>query len=153
MNPVRGASSHYAAAVSTTVPQFWGCLGIAARHTKQTDTAKDVRVAARAMNLGFVSDASTAQPGGPSEPSVGRIVTVPANNRVEVRLPATTVMSGTATFQAAFSSGDYTDAATFELPIWTPATTEAFATYGEVDGTLDVQTVQPPPTCGRNLVG
>ena len=111
----------------------------------QTDSAKDVRVAARAMNLGFVSDASTAQPGGPSEPSVGRIVTVPANNRVEVRLPATTVMSGTATFQAAFSSGDYTDAATFELPIWTPATTEAFATYGEVDGTLDVQTVQPPP--------
>ena len=41
----------------------------------QTDTAKEVRVAARAMNLGFVSDASTAQPGGPSEPSVGRVVT------------------------------------------------------------------------------
>ena len=111
----------------------------------QTDKPREVMVAARASNLGFVSDVSMAQPGGPSEPAMGRTVMVPANNRVEVRLPATTVMSGTAKFQAAFSSGSYTDAASFELPIWTPATTEAFATYGEIDDALDVQTVQPPP--------
>ena len=28
----------------------------------------------------------------------------------------------------------YSDAAVNELPVWTPATVEAFATYGEVDG-------------------
>ncbi|MCB8945586.1 MAG: hypothetical protein H6658_17695 [Ardenticatenaceae bacterium] len=63
----------------------------------------------------------------------GQRVTVPANDRVEVRFPATTMSAGTARFQAAAVSGDYADAATGELPVYTPATTEAFATYGVLD--------------------
>src|SRR4029453_1949631 len=44
---------------------------------------------------------------------------------------------GTGRFQVAGGSGSWSDAAEIELPVWTPATTEAFATYGEVDeGTI-----------------
>ncbi len=63
----------------------------------------------------------------------GQRVTVPARDRVEVRFPATTVKAGTARFQVAAVSGAFADAATVELPVYTPATTEAFATYGVVD--------------------
>jgi uncharacterized protein YfaS (alpha-2-macroglobulin family) len=64
----------------------------------------------------------------------GQRLTVPARDRVEVRFPATTAMPGTARFQVAAVSGTFADAATVELPVYTPATTEAFATYGVVDG-------------------
>ena len=65
--------------------------------------------------------------------SAGQRVTVPANDRVEVRFPATTLSAGTARFQVAAVSRNYADAATGELPVYTPATTEAFATYGVLD--------------------
>src|SRR4030095_8308228 len=53
--------------------------------------------------------------------------------------------AGTARFQIAVSSGSYSDAAEINLPVWTPATTEAFATYGTTDqnGAI-VQPVQTP---------
>lgn len=76
--------------------------------------------------------------------SPGLRVTVPARDRLEVRFPATTVMAGTASFQIAAVSGNYTDAATVELPVYTPATTEAFATYGVVDEGAVVQPVAAP---------
>ncbi len=63
----------------------------------------------------------------------GQRVTIPANDRIEVRFPATTVSAGTARFQVAAVSGQYADAASGELPVYTPATTEAFATYGVLD--------------------
>ena len=63
----------------------------------------------------------------------GRKVTVPANDRVEVRFPAAAEMAGTARFQIAASSGRLADAAELALPVWTPATSEAFAVYGEID--------------------
>ncbi|HID52149.1 MAG TPA: hypothetical protein EYP41_08935, partial [Anaerolineae bacterium] len=65
--------------------------------------------------------------------SPGVRVTVPANDRVEVRFPAETAGAGTARIRIAAVSGEYADAATVELPVYTPATTEAFATYGVVD--------------------
>jgi uncharacterized protein YfaS (alpha-2-macroglobulin family) len=74
----------------------------------------------------------------------GLRVTVPANDRVEVRFPGSTIMAGTARFQIAAVSGDYADAATVELPVYTPATTEAFATYGVVDQGSVVQPVGTP---------
>ncbi len=76
--------------------------------------------------------------------SSGQRVTVPANDRVEVRFPATTVMAGTARLQIAAVSGDFADAATVELPVYTPATTEAFATYGVVDEGSIIQPVKAP---------
>ncbi len=65
--------------------------------------------------------------------SQGLLVTVPANDRVEVRFPMSADMAGTAKFRVAGVSGSYADAAAGELPVYTPATTEAFATYGVID--------------------
>ena len=67
-------------------------------------------------------------------------VTVPANDRVEVRFPATADRAGTARFQVGAVHPDRwpaADASQFELPVWTPATTEAFATYGQIDDGTD----------------
>jgi alpha-2-macroglobulin len=42
------------------------------------------------------------------------------------------------------SAGDASDAADLELPVWTPATTEAFATYGVIDDGAIAQPVALP---------
>lgn len=98
----------------------------------QTDAPMKVEVAVRATNAALTK-------GG------GRAVTVPANDRVEVRFPATTRRAGTARFQIAAASGKWADAAELSLPVWTPATTEAFAVYGEIDKGAIRQPVEVPP--------
>ncbi|MCX4239452.1 Ig-like domain-containing alpha-2-macroglobulin family protein [Paraliomyxa miuraensis] len=98
----------------------------------QTDAPMEVEVAMRAHNLELT--------GGQ-----GRVVKVPANDRVEVRFPSRAQYAGTARVQVGAAAGTWADAATFELPVWTPATTEAFATYGELDEGGIVQPVQAPP--------
>ncbi|MBC8121916.1 MAG: hypothetical protein H7Y22_08790, partial [Gemmatimonadaceae bacterium] len=75
---------------------------------------------------------------------VGQQVTVPADDRVEVRFPARAQQAGTAHFQLRALSGALTDATEFTLPVQTPATTAAFATYGVIDEGAVVQPVQPP---------
>lgn len=96
----------------------------------QTDLPMTVDVAVRATNLELGND--------------GQRVTIPANDRVEVRFPAATVKAGTVRVQIAATSGNYADAATVELPVYTPATTEAFATYGVIDDGAIAQPVQYP---------
>ncbi|MEO7096877.1 MAG: alpha-2-macroglobulin family protein, partial [Polyangiales bacterium] len=86
----------------------------------QTDTVMTVKLAARTTNASLTAGA-------------GREVTVPANDRVEVRFPAAAEMAGIARFQIVGTSGARSDAAELALPVWTPATTEAFATYGVID--------------------
>jgi uncharacterized protein YfaS (alpha-2-macroglobulin family) len=97
----------------------------------QTDAPIEVDVAARSSNAEFTE-------------GQGRRTTIAANDRVEVRLPASTVKSGTASFQVVALSGTNSDAAEFSLPVYTPATTEAFATYGQIDNGVIVQSVEPP---------
>jgi uncharacterized protein YfaS (alpha-2-macroglobulin family) len=97
----------------------------------QTDQPIDVGIVARATNA--VID----------EPSAKR-VQIPANDRVEVRFGAGTVKPGTARFQLGVAAGDYSDASQIELPVYTPATTEAFATYGEIDNGATAQPVKMP---------
>ena len=58
----------------------------------QTDRAMAVKLAVRATNAALTAGS-------------GRQVTVPANDRVEVRLPAAAEMAGTARFQIAAASG------------------------------------------------
>jgi len=96
----------------------------------QTDLPMTVEVVARAANLEIDNS--------------GKRVTVPANDRVEVRFPSSTIMAGAAQVQVAAISGDYADAATVELPVYTPATSEAFATYGVIDEGALAQPVQYP---------
>lgn len=97
----------------------------------QTDAPLSVSVAVRASNL-------TLSAGS------GRRVSVPANDRVEVRFPSAAADPGTARIQIAAAAGTWSDAAELELPVWTPATTEAFATYGTVDTGATVQPVKLP---------
>ena len=97
----------------------------------QTDEPMQVDVVVQASNIELTG-------------SAGLRVSVPARDRVEVRFPASTQRAGTARFQIAAVSGSYADAATIELPVYTPATTEAFATYGVVDEGAVLQPVAAP---------
>jgi hypothetical protein len=97
----------------------------------QTAAPLEVKVALAVTNLALEGEA-------------GRAVTVPARDRVEVRFPVTTVQAGVARVQLAATSGAWADAALIELPVYTPATTEAFATYGVVDAGAIAQPILPP---------
>ncbi|HEY0173740.1 MAG TPA: alpha-2-macroglobulin family protein [Pyrinomonadaceae bacterium] len=107
----------------------------------QTDSPAVVDVAVRAINAEFTD-------------GQGRRVTVPAGDRVEVRFPTSASSAGTARFQVGAASGRFADAAQIELPVYTPATTEAFATYGEIDrGGAVVQPVKAPPDVFKQFGG
>jgi uncharacterized protein YfaS (alpha-2-macroglobulin family) len=107
----------------------------------QTDAPMRVDVAVRATNAELTDGA-------------GRRVNVPANDRVEVRLPVAANRAGTARFQVGIVSGKWSDAAEINLPVWTPATTEAFATYGEIDdATAMIQPVKAPSNVFKQFGG
>lgn len=97
----------------------------------QTDDELVVDVAVEVANLVLTGE-------------IGKRVTVPANDRIEVRFPVTTLEVGTARFRVAAASGDFADSSEGELPVYTPATAEAFATYGVLDG--PAATTQPVTT-------
>ncbi|MDB4963297.1 MAG: hypothetical protein JWP01_3296 [Myxococcales bacterium] len=97
----------------------------------QTDAPMTVKLAVRATNATITDGA-------------GREVSVPPNDRVEVQFPAAAEMAGTARFQVVGVSGASTDAAELALPVWTPATTEGFATYGVIDNGTIKQPVALP---------
>jgi hypothetical protein len=106
----------------------------------QTDKAMEVQLATRASNATLTKGA-------------GRLVSVPANDRVEVRFPAAAELAGVARFQVVASSGKHEDANEFSLPVWTPATTEAFATYGEIDSGAMGQPIHMPGGVVKNFGG
>jgi alpha-2-macroglobulin len=97
----------------------------------QTDADLEIDLAMRTANM-TLTDGS------------GRRVKVRANQRVEVRFPAKADEPGTARYQVATSAGRFADAAEGSLPVYTPATTEAFATYGELDAGAMTQPVAMP---------
>jgi hypothetical protein len=129
----------------------------------QTDKPMDVDVAVRASNAMFVVPPSggSGQANQPPPPeggttnasSAGCRVTVPANDRVEVRFPTTTVSPGVARFQIAANSDKWSDAAEISIPVWAPATTEAFATYGEIDNGALSQPVRAPAGAFKQFGG
>jgi len=108
----------------------------------QNQTGDDMRVqvAVRASNA-----ATTG--------SDGHSLVVPAHDRVEVRFGMAAEMPGTARFQIAASSGNYNDAAELSLPVWTPATTEAFATYGVITRGAMRQPVSMPKNVVKQFGG
>ncbi len=112
----------------------------------RTEKPLEVEVAVRAANAGLAPSLDEADPAAGSEriSTAGRRATVPAGDRVEVRFPAAAQMAGTARFQVAAAARRWSDAASVELPVWTPATSEAFATYGEIDAGALEQPVRAP---------
>ena len=110
----------------------------------QTDAPMAVDVIVRGTNIAFAPKVTGTSEVPITSTTQGKRVTVPANDRVEVRFPATTVSAGKARFQVGAASGKWADAAQFELPVWTPATTEAFAVYGVVDqGAISQPVIAP----------
>jgi len=83
----------------------------------------------------------------------GQRVTVPPNDRVEVRFPAAAAAPGSARFQIGAVANTGTDASEHELRVWTPATTEAFATYGQLDAGAVAQPVRTPRDAAPQLGG
>ena len=86
----------------------------------QTDDDLDVDVAVETSNLELLGAA-------------GQRVTVPANDRIEVRFPSGTESAGVARLRVVAVTDQFSDAAVFSLPVFTPSTSEAFATYGVID--------------------
>lgn len=79
----------------------------------------------------------------------GQRVTVPAHGRIEVHFPVSANQAGTAKFRIAAVSGKAADSATIELPVYTPTTTETFASYGVVAGG---STLRQPVTAPKGVV-
>lgn len=98
----------------------------------QTDAPMTISVAIRSNNATLTN-------------GNGRKVTVPANDRVEVRFPIASEKAGFALFQIGATGGDFNDAAEIAFPVYTPATSEAFAAYGttEANGAI-VQKISAP---------
>ena len=97
----------------------------------QTDAAMQVEVVVRTSNALLVNGA-------------GQRINVPAHDRREVRFAVATDRVGTARFQVGAVSGAWADAAEFSLPVYTPATTEAFAVYGTLDHGAVAQPILVP---------
>ena len=77
--------------------------------------------------------------------AAGQSVKVPANDRVEVMFEAQADAVGRAHFRFGAVSGGFSDAATLSLPVYTPASGEAFATYGNIaEDTAIKQPVRRP---------
>jgi uncharacterized protein YfaS (alpha-2-macroglobulin family) len=76
--------------------------------------------------------------------SVGKVVEVPANDRVEVRFDVATIDEGKANFQCAAVSGLISDASEFSIPVLVPATMESFAAYGQIDKGAILQKLDRP---------
>ncbi|HQD23376.1 MAG TPA: alpha-2-macroglobulin family protein, partial [Arachnia sp.] len=120
--------------VRPSAPRFltWGdTFALPVVIQNQSDVPLDVDVAVRAGNASLTAGA-------------GRRLVVPGHDRAEVRFPAVTDAVGQARFEVAAASGPDADAATVSLPVWSPATTEAYALHGVLDdGALD-QSVRAP---------
>ncbi len=105
----------------------------------QTDKPLQAQIAMRADNAQILES--------------GKAVTVPANDRVEVRFSTVATGFGKAQFQCAAISGQYSDAAEFNLPVLVPASSETFAAYGVVDKGIAVQKLDTPKDVFPELGG
>ena len=101
----------------------------------QSDQAVEVALVCRTRN---------ALVGESKKNVAGYRFEVPANDRIECQIPCQTENAGTARFQFGAAAPGSSDAAEISLPVWTPATTEAFATYGVVDEGAVQQAVEKP---------
>ncbi len=92
-----------------------------------------------------------------SDGPLAKRVSVPANDRVEVRFSVSVKSAGTAkvrvsgfaTAPVTGSAAEPTDSAEVAIPVFTPGTSEAFATYG----TLDVGAVRQPVQAPVDVIG
>ncbi|CAF1355694.1 unnamed protein product [Rotaria sp. Silwood1] len=110
----------------------------------QTNSPLQLHAGLRASNAKLLTAQENQQMAGYS-------VALQPNKRVALIFPLSTVRSGTARFQFITSSVNnetspsFGDAIEFSLPVFTPATSEAFATYGDVcDEKVILQPIKAP---------
>lgn len=105
----------------------------------QSDHAQRVNLACRASNL--------------KVDSPGLQFEIPAHDRVGVSFPIAAEKPGLAQVQFAVSSENFADAATSEIPVLTPASSEGYATYGTLDEGTVTQPVTIPEGTDSNFGG
>ncbi len=108
------------------------------------DTCELPVVLQNGMAHDMVVDVALAASNAVLTEGAGKRVTVPANDRVELRFGVATADVGTAAFQFVASAEGAADAARVSFPVWTPATSETFAAVGVVDEGGVAQTVRMP---------
>ncbi|CAF1154724.1 unnamed protein product [Rotaria sp. Silwood1] len=114
----------------------------------QTDSSLQLHAGLRASNAKLFASQENQQMAGYS-------VALQPNKRVALTFPLSTVRSGTARFQFITStvksetSPSFGDAIEFSVPVFTPATSEAFATYGDVS---DEEVVLQPIKAPENVI-
>jgi len=119
----------------------------------QTDDKLKVSVVVRAENAKLKNSTPSSGADGKAENCDGTTIEVPAHDRVEVQFPARTDTIGNARFQFGAASNDLADAAEISLPVYKPATFEAFAAYGQIDNGAELQKIQPPANALPNIGG
>ncbi|KMQ49827.1 Uncharacterized protein CHISP_3238 [Chitinispirillum alkaliphilum] len=105
----------------------------------QTDSTLPVSVAVRSKNVKIYNESY--------------IISIPAHSNHEVRFSASAINSGTAHFQVSATVSNYTDATSFELPVYTPVTTETFATYGTLDNNVVRYPIERPENVWNQIGG
>ncbi|PIE89069.1 MAG: hypothetical protein CR997_13145 [Acidobacteria bacterium] len=107
----------------------------------QTERDMPVQLVIRGSNLRFAESLQEVKTDldGPVQghSTAGKRLVIPANDRVEVSFASAPLQSGLASFQVLCVTDDdfenhAEDATQITLPVWVPATSEAFATYGEM---------------------
>ncbi len=101
---------------------------------------RTIDVAVRAANLASA---------GPA----GKRVTVGAGQRAEVPFDFATQLRGKAVIQTIATSGAFADASDVALPVYAPATTESFATYGIVDDAPQFEQLAVPQAIFSDVGG
>jgi uncharacterized protein YfaS (alpha-2-macroglobulin family) len=83
----------------------------------------------------------------------GKLVEVPANDRIEVRFAVKAISNGQATFQCVAKTDSLSDSTEFRLPILVPASKESVATYGVIDKGAIVQKLAAPSNVIESIGG
>ena len=110
----------------------------------QTNSSLLLHTGLKASNAKLLTSEANQQ-------TAGYAVQLPANKRIAVTFPLSTIQAGTARFQFLVgtvgnqSQTAYGDAIELSIPIFTPATSEAFATYGDIaEEQVVFQPIKPP---------
>ncbi|CAF5185785.1 unnamed protein product, partial [Rotaria sp. Silwood1] len=109
----------------------------------QTDLSLQLHTGLKATNAKLL----TAQA---NRPAFGYSIVLPPNKRAAITFPIETVHAGTARFQFIVNtprnkaSPSLGDAIEIGLPVFMPATSEAFATYGDTHEEVVLQPIKTP---------
>jgi len=110
----------------------------------QTNSSLLLHTGLKASNAKLLTSEANQQ-------TAGYAVQLPANKRIAVTFPLSTIQAGTARFQFLVgtvgnqSQTAYGDAIELSIPVFTPATSEAFATYGDIaEEQVVFQPIKPP---------